>query len=166
MTYIYLDIRVERYDISIAHRQFNPAEKRKYGKQYISSIYVKFVNRFLAHIVLERKNRLKKFRNRYGGKFFIRENLTLNRRMLWDLVESKLHSYRFKWIKNGKIFVKKYAKSWPIKVQSELVLNQLIAKQNEPIVPATALNMPSKPEEKKYHYYLKTTLKQVINHKQ
>ena len=34
----YLDITVRRYDISIAHRQYNPAEKRKYGKEYIPSM--------------------------------------------------------------------------------------------------------------------------------
>ena len=30
----YLDITMERYDISIAHHQFNPTKKRKYGKPY------------------------------------------------------------------------------------------------------------------------------------
>ena len=147
----YLNITVMRYDISIAHRQYNPAEKRKYGKDYIPSIYVKFVNRFLAQFVLERKNWLKKYRNRFGGKFFVRENLTLNRRILWDLVESKLHSYKFKWIKNGKIFVKKYAKSRPIHVQSELVLDQLITNLSRPIVPAPVLKMPAVPNDKAEH---------------
>ena len=92
------------------------------------------MNRFLAHFVLERKNRLKKYRNRFGGKFYVRENLTQERRVLW-------YSYNYKWIRNGKIFVKKYAKSRPIKVLSEFVLNELIATQREPIVPAPVLKL-------------------------
>ena len=31
----YLGITVRTYDISIAHGQFNPEEKKKYGKKYI-----------------------------------------------------------------------------------------------------------------------------------
>ena len=127
----YLNVTVRRYDISIAHRQFNPAEKRKEGRNYIPAIYVKFVNRFVARKILKRKHQLKNFRNRYGGKFSICENLTLTRRLLWDSTESELSSYRFKWIRNGNIFVKKDAKSRPIKIVSENVLNQLIEEQNE-----------------------------------
>ena len=126
----YLDISVRTYDISIAHRQFNPGDKKKYGKEYIPSIYVKFVNRHLALKILKARSLLKNCRNRYGGKFYIQENLTLNRRLLWDSVENKLDTYRYKWIKNGDIYVKKVANSKPIKIKSDHVLDELISEQN------------------------------------
>ena len=52
--------------------------------------------------------------------------------MLWNSVESKLHSYRFKWIKRGKIFIRKTEQSKVIKIASEDVLDQLLASQNVP----------------------------------
>ena len=129
---VYLGLKVRRYDISIAHRQFNPADKREQGRNYIPSIYGKFVNRFLAQEILKRKNRLKNWRNKLGGKFSLKPNLTLNRKMLWESTEEKLPDYRFKWITNGNIFVKKDTVSRRIKVESEFVLEQL-ANQREAI---------------------------------
>ena len=37
------------HDISIAHRQFNPADKKKYGKsQLLSSDFVEFLDDYLG----------------------------------------------------------------------------------------------------------------------
>ena len=126
----YLNITIRTYDISIAHRQFNPAEKKKYGKKYIPSIYVKFLNRFIAQRILKSKNLLRNFRNRFGGKYEVKPNLTLKRRLLWDSTECELESYQFKWITNGNVFVKKNSASRPIKVESELTLRQLKTEQD------------------------------------
>ena len=127
----YLDITISRYDISICHRQFNPAEKKKLGRRYIPAIYVKFVNRFLAHLVLKRKKRLNNYRNKFGQKFSVRENLTLKRRLLWESVNSKLVTYRFKWIRNGKIFVRKDDQSRAVMIGSDDDLEQLLSAQRE-----------------------------------
>ena len=115
----YLNITVHTYDISVAHRQTNPEEKKRLGKNYIPPIYVKVVNRHLALHILKKRYLLRNCRNRYGDKFEIRENLTLTRRLLWASVQEKLNTYRFKWVKNGQIFVKKTHNSYPIKIASE-----------------------------------------------
>ena len=119
----YLHLTVYRYDIDICHRQFNPAEKWKQGRKYIPSIYVKFTNRFMAREVLKRRNRLRGYRNKLGGKFTIEQNLSPKRRILWDSIEAKLPNCASKWIRNGSIYVKKDKKSRPIKVNSEQVLD-------------------------------------------
>ena len=89
-------------DISICHRQFNPSEKKKYGKNYIQSIYVKFVNRSLVKTILKKRYLLKNF-----PQFSIKENLTLYRRNILDRVKEELVSYPHNWVSNGNIFVKK-----------------------------------------------------------
>ena len=107
---------MQTYDIDIAHRQYNPGEKRKEGKNYIPSIYFKLVNRFLANEIFRRRDILKNFRNRLGGKFSIERNMTKKRKQLWENVETKLGAYTYKWITNGDIFVKRSSNSRRIKI--------------------------------------------------
>ena len=121
----YLNINVKLSDISICHRQVIPTEKKKLGRRYIPPIYCKFLHRSLVHKILARRHLLKNCFNRFGDHLDIEENLTPTRRLLWEDVNDKLSSFNRKWIKNGSIFVKKDAKSSPIKIKSELVLNQL-----------------------------------------
>ena len=127
----YLNIHVETYDISITHRQFNPVEKKKYGRNYIPSIYVKFVNRFLAEEIFDRRHRLKGLRNKLGGTFHIEKNMTMLRRQLWESAQEKLHTYHFKWTRNGDVYVRKNKRSDRIKVVSKDMLDDLIKRQNQ-----------------------------------
>ena len=122
----YLNINIKLSDISICHRQVIPSEKKKLGKRYIPPIYCKFVHRSLVHKILARRQLLKNCYNRFGDPLDIQENLTPTRRLLWEDVNAKLTSFSRRWIKNGNIFVKKDAKSFPIKIKSEHVLNQLL----------------------------------------
>ena len=126
----YLNIHINKYDISISHRMPIAAEKKRVGKDYIPPIYCRFVNRSVAMLIMKRKRLLKNARNRLGQKFFIEENLTLQRRLLKDRAENQLHSYHFKWVKNGNIFVRKHRRSNPIKISSEKILDELIHEQN------------------------------------
>ena len=119
------------YDISIAHRQYNPEEKKKHGKDYIPSIYVKFVNRFLAEEIFDRRYVLKDFRNKLGGRFFIEKNMTMKRKQLWESVGKNLDAYQFKWIKNGDVYVRKNKTSKRIKIVSATMLEKLINKQTQ-----------------------------------
>ena len=92
---------------------------------------MKFVNRFLANEIFDRRYRLKNFRNKLGGKFSIERNLTRKRKQLLETAETQLTTYKFKWTKNGDIYVKKHAKSKRIKIASQKMLDKLIADQNE-----------------------------------
>ena len=128
----YLNFTVRTYDIDIAHRQYNPEEKKRLGKKYIPSIYVKFVNRHVANQIFKRRNRLKNERNRFGGKLSIERNLTRRRKRLLDLAQKELTSYHFKWTTNGDIFVRKEKRSRSIRIINEKMLNDLISAQNCP----------------------------------
>lgn len=121
-----LKINVGKYDISIAHRQIHPNEKKRLGRNYIPPIYCKFVNRHVVFEILKRRHLLKNQRNIYGTRFTITQNTTLKRRELWDSVVTKLASYKRKWRRNGKIFVKKSHKSPTIKITSDHVLQKLL----------------------------------------
>ena len=135
----YLNFPVRTYDIDIAHRQYNPEEKKRLGKNYIPSIYVKFVNRHVANQIFKRRNRLKNERNRLGGKLSIERNLTRRRKCLLDLAQKELTSYQFKWSANGDIFVRRNKRSKSIRITNEKLLNDLINAQkypaNQDIVP-------------------------------
>ena len=121
----YFNIDVRTYDMSIAHRQYNPEEKRQQGRGYIPSIYVRFVNRFLADKIYKKKGSLKNFRNCSGGKFYIKWNLTIERRQLWEDTLAKLPDFTFKWIKNGEIFVKKSRYDRMIRIKNDDVLQKI-----------------------------------------
>ena len=130
----YLGIDIFRSDISISHRQPIEKDRKKFGETYIPPIYVRFINRQLAFNIMQRRYLLKNERNCYNEKFFIRENLTLQRRLIRDRAKDELTSFQFQWVKNGVIFVKKNSRSRPIRVLSEAVLKKLIREQNrEPI---------------------------------
>ena len=89
-----------------------PADKLKYGKQYLPPIYVKFVHRSVVHEILRKRHLLRNAQNekygiKYGQKYGIRENLTLCRKILLERCEKELTSYRYGWVKNGNILVRK-----------------------------------------------------------
>ena len=83
----FLGMCISNRHISICHRQDIPSLRKKLGKKYIEPIYCKFLNRSVVHEILRRKHLLKHARNEHNGPYFIKENLTLNRRLLWDSVE-------------------------------------------------------------------------------
>ena len=70
--------------------------------------------------------------------------MTLVRRTIWNRVNSELHSYSQEWVKNGKVFVKRHANGRSIRVISEKLLNDLIAKQAAPLMKDS---QPSNPVE-------------------
>lgn len=125
----FLGMKISRSDISISHRQEHPDEKAKLGDRYLPSIYAKFTRRKTAHTCMEKRHLIRNLKNYKGQEIFLRENLTLDRRMLWDRVDKELHSFAYKWVKNGKIFVRRFPKSRSIKILSEKVLDELLKKQ-------------------------------------
>ena len=128
----FLGMRISCRDISICHRQDNPSLRKKMGRNYIMPIYCKFLNRSVVHEILRRRHLLKNARNELNNPYIIRENLTFNRRLLWDSVQENLGHFRYKWVKRGKIYVRQHANSEVIKVLSERVLNDLTAKKSLP----------------------------------
>ena len=117
---------MNKYDISVSHRQIHPNEKKKQGSRYIPPIYCLFVNRSVATMILQRKSMLNNVRNNRGDRYEIKENLTYDRRLLKERVDNELTSYQYSWVRNGTIFVKKSSRSRPIAVQSNEFLNKLI----------------------------------------
>ena len=122
----YLGISIRKYDIDISHRMTIASEKKKHGNNYIPPIYVKFVNRSWAYEILKRRHMLRYERNRFGKKFYIRENLTLKRRMLKERTENELTTFRYIWVKNGNIFARKDSRSRAVKITDDAVLNKLL----------------------------------------
>ena len=127
----HLNLHLDEKEISVCHRTINPEEKRKAGKNYIPTIYIKFVRRSVAQDVLKKRYRLRNAKNRFGQPYSITENLTLCRRKLYDRAEKELHSFTYGWIKNGNIFVKKSRDSRPIKITSEEKLQELLDAQEK-----------------------------------
>ena len=62
----------------------------------------------------------------YNQKFIIRENLTLKRRLLSDRVKEELVGYKYGWVRNGCVYVRKNKGDRAIKVNSEEALNKLL----------------------------------------
>ncbi len=123
----YLGMRVSHHDISVSHRQEHPDEKAKLGVDYIPPIYCKFVRRTLARAVIERRDMIGHIVNTSNRqKIFVRENLTLSRRILWNRVSSELSTFTHKWVKNGKIFVQKSVNTRAIQVVTDKVLDDLL----------------------------------------
>ena len=114
------------------------------GQNYIMPIYCKFLNRSVVHEILRRRHLLKNARNELNNPYIIRENLTFNRRLLWDSVQENLGHFRYKWVKRGKIYVRHHANSKVIKVLSERVLNDLIAKNHHLVPVCQAAKSPRK----------------------
>ena len=126
----YLNITLNKYDISVSHRQIHPNEKKKQGSRYIPPIYCLFVNRSVATMILQRKSMLNNARNSRGDRYEIKENLTYDRRLLKERVDNELTTYQYSWVRNGTIFVKKSSRSRPIAVNSNEFLNKLINEEN------------------------------------
>ena len=103
----HFNIRLQKLDISVCHRQTIPSEKKRLGRQYIPLIYCKFVNRFRARDIVKKYNQLKNPLNKFGKPFKVCENLSFERREIWESVLDNLESYPIKWVDNGKIFLKK-----------------------------------------------------------
>ena len=57
----------------------------------------------------------------------VKENLTYYRRTLWERVNQDLNSYRFKWTKQGEIFVRKDTKSQPIAIENEFIFIRILS---------------------------------------
>ena len=127
----FLGMRISSRDISICHRQDIPSLRKKMGRNYIMPIYCKFLNRTVVHEMMRRRHLLKNMRNEYNMPYTIHENLTPNRRLLWDSVQKKLGHFRFRWVKRGKIYVRERADSAVIQVISERVLTDLITKKTQ-----------------------------------
>ena len=125
----HFNIFIEKQDISICHRQTIPSEKKKLGKHYIPVIYCRFVNRHLAEVV-KQFNLLKNPLSIYGKPFRICQNLTLERRKIWDSLENTLETFQAKWVQNGNIFAKKDAHSHPVKINHHKVLEKLLLSAN------------------------------------
>ena len=127
----FLGMRISSRDISICHRQDIPSLRKKMGRNYIMPIYCKFLNRTVVHEMMRRRHLLKNARNEYNMPYTIHENLTPNRRLLWDSVQKNLGHFRFRWVKRGKIYVRERANSAVIQVISERVLTDLITKKTQ-----------------------------------
>ena len=141
---VHLGLNISNRDISICHRQDIPSERLRLGKKFIPPIYCKFLHRSLVHKILERKHLLKQTRNKFNEPYEIKQNLTLNRRLLWNSVEEKLSHFRFKWVKKGgDICVKEHMDSKTVKVVSERVLDELLAKHPAPKSTPQASSEPS-----------------------
>lgn len=132
----HLKLKITVDDISVSHRQIHPEEQRKQGSNYIPSIYCKFVSRKLAKACIDRSHLIKDLTNHQNQRIFMMENLTFNRRVLWGRVKSELHSFQYKWIKNGKIFVRKLGNSRSVMVLTERHLNSLLIEQRDTVPPA------------------------------
>ena len=89
-----------------------------------------FVRRSTLHAILRKRYLLKGELNTRGQNFDVQENLTLVRRQLKSRVEKELTSYRYNWVRNGNIFVRKHRDSNPIKIHDESKLDELLSKQS------------------------------------
>lgn len=119
-------MRLQKADISVCHRQVIPSDKKLMGNHYIPPIYCKLVNRYRARDIVQQFNKMKNPLTKFGTPFKVCENLTFERRALWEAVGTKLPSSTRKWIKNGKIFLKKSPSSFPTKVTSQEALDRLL----------------------------------------
>ena len=71
------------------------------GHKYIPVLYCKFVNQYWATDIVTRFSFMNNPLNKYGMPFKVCENLTFERRSIWETVKDKLVSYPYKWVKNG-----------------------------------------------------------------
>ena len=126
---IHFGMNISRQDISICHRQPIPSERKKLGNKFIPPIYCKFLHRTIAHKILKKRNCLDGTRNKFGQPYFIKENLTPSKRLLWDSVQTNLASFEHKYIQNGKIFVKRNQQSRPFLISSENDVKDLIGEK-------------------------------------
>ena len=166
----HLGITITKYDISISHRQPNNEDKKRYGSKYIPPIYCRFVNRSLVYEILSKKRLLQHARNSRGEKFYIRENLTLQRRLLWNRVDTELTSFQFKWVRNGTIFARKNRRSRAIKIMCDEDLDQMLPskgsacpkdKQVRPSLPTAASEKDTLPEKSRVKKTVRSPIQRV-----
>ena len=120
-------IKLSRQDISVSHRQHMGGDKNRHSENYIAPIYCRFVNRWMAQKILSKSYLLKHERNSLNGKYYVSQNLTVLRRLIWERAETSLTSYQFKWVsKNGKIYVKKNKWAKPICLMTNKDVDRLI----------------------------------------
>ena len=113
-----MGLDVKWHDISVTHRMHIKSEKNEYDP-----IYCKFLNRSLAKkVLLRRHSCLRRVNRSTGLNLWVRENLTLKRRIIRDRAQTELASFQYKWVKDGCVFVRKDQRSRIIKLISE---NQL-----------------------------------------
>lgn len=103
---------VRREDISTCHRLIVPNDKDNSNKHEDSKcpvIYVKFVQRDQKIHLLRKKWMLKGKRNSGGYSYFINENLTEKRRILFNVAKKQLREagWQYVWTKNGNVKAKK-----------------------------------------------------------
>ena len=132
----YLGVNITRHDISVCHRQHIPGA----GKRSLPPIYCKFVNRCLARKIVARGHCFRFKENPAIRKITVEENLTFKRRNVYENAVAQLKNYKFKWIKNGSIYVRKTAKSKALRVNTQPALDLLVA--NEAAVSTTS-NLPA-----------------------
>ena len=117
-----LGLKLSKYDISVSHRQRQPRNVND-SELHPDPIYAKFVNRFIKNDILYLKRKL--FKRMKQTNVFIRENLTLRRRDLLVTAKRKLHNFKFIWVREGSIFVRKYSNSRVYKIESFHTIEKL-----------------------------------------
>ena len=131
----HLNEEVRREDISTCHRVLIPAkegeDKEEAGLRDPNSptIYVKFAMRDQKTHMLKKKWMLKGQRNENGFSYFINENLTEKRRILFKVVKKTLRSigWQYVWTKNGEIMARKRKGLNTLKVNSYEKLDKITA---------------------------------------
>ena len=103
-----MDEEVRGEYISTCHRLIVPKDKdcrNKHEDPKCPVIYVKFVQRDQKISFLKRKWLLKGKRNSNGYSYFINENLTERRRILFNVAKNRLREagWQYVWTKNGNI---------------------------------------------------------------
>ena len=137
-----LQLNINKYDISVCHRQHIPGVKN-----VPQVIYCRFVNRVVAQKIIARKHYLKFKRSTVLRQIEIRENLTLVRRRIRDQAETDLPHYRFKWVKNGNVFIRKTLHSKAIRISNKCFLDQIIAEEKVADSNTTSAKLSAQPPE-------------------
>ena len=118
--YYKLRLQIRADEISVVHRMRIPGQNR------CPPIYVKFISRKTKNLVMSKKKNLRGQLNRYGESFFIRENLTLYRRELFEEVKSSLKTWKFIWTKEGTICARKEIGSKTVKIFTYTDLDDIL----------------------------------------
>ena len=140
-----LGLNINRHDISVCHRQHIPGSR----KSSYPPIYCKFVNRCLARKVVARSHCFKFRDNPALKRIKVEENLTHKRRIVYENALADLKDYKFKWVKNGSIFVRKSERSKAHRVNTQAALDELVLGKAQ----ATNSTVPSRSCEEGYAYY-------------
>ena len=90
------------------------------------------MQRCVAREIIDRRDEVASVKNRFGDYYSIKENLTFYRRKLYKRVEKELTSFKYGWIENSAVYVKKerHPSCRPIKITTEEKLEELLERQN------------------------------------